>query len=100
MVDVRVIFVMRPSPRGARASRPPLPRAGGTPALRSPLPEEELLRGAAEQPVLVVVGEELQLRPHQVDAVAVVVPVRDLERAVALPHAAARAERLDHALDQ
>ena len=49
----------------------------------------------AEQPGPVVVAEEVAAGLHQVEAVSVLVLVH-LKRAVALPHAALRAERLHH----
>src|SRR5258705_6532688 len=61
--------------------------------------EKELLRRPPQQPVPVLRREEIKLRPHQVDTVLVPV-LRHLKGAIALPHAAAGAERLDHALNE
>src|SRR5262249_39600082 len=61
--------------------------------------EEHALGGLAEEPFLVVVGEEIEAIANEGEAVGVLAG-DDLERAIALPHAAPGAEGLNDTLDE
>src|SRR4051794_19597754 len=64
-------------------------RPGSSPS--RPRPEERLLGRAEQEPVLLILAQEIEPVADQLDAVGVFV-LDDLERAVALPHAAPRPE--------
>ena len=60
--------------------------------------EEKRFGGLVQQPVAVIVGQEIQPLPDEADALRVFL-IDNLERTVAFPHAAVSAVRLDDALD-
>src|SRR5262245_52293658 len=62
-------------------------------------PKEQPLRGSEEQPVAVVLAEEVEMVPDQRQAIDVTM-LDDLEGTIALPEASPGAEGPDHAADE
>src|SRR5262245_28533218 len=77
------------------------PRHGSLGCSRTLLrrPEQRLFCRPPEQPLPILLAQEIEPVAHEGDAVEIAVR-DDLEGAVALPQAAAGAERLDDAADQ